>query len=241
MTPPPRAPAHGSELPALAVRPVRVPRAQFLTRVVFPMSRFTPLAPLLGALIGLCVVLAFARCAPVDAGTAVKLDVPGLVDRAELVFEGRVRAIECARDDRGRIETRYTIDVSRTLFGDALPARVVRVPGGVLPDGSGLVLPGLPRLALDEEALLFLSAESRAGLRVPVGLAQGRFRIEHTEDGGKRFVRDVTDLALVDEHGHLVPEGAAAQTFDYAETIARVQAAVSVRQARERAERGSGK
>lgn len=225
----------------LALRPVRVFRAYVHTRVAIPMSRFTPLAPLLGALIGLCVLLALVGSVPVEAGTAVKLDVPGLVDRAELVFEGRVRAIECVRDARGRIETRYTLDVARTLFGEAAPTRIVRVPGGVLPDGSGLVLPGLPRLARDEEALLFLTAESRAGLRVPVGLAQGRFRIEHTAEGARRLVRDVTDLALVDEQGHVVPHGAAVETFDYAATIERVQAAVAVRQARERAERGSGK
>jgi hypothetical protein len=204
------------------------------------MSRFTPLAPLLGVLIGLCVLLAFVRSAPVAAGTAIRLDLPGLVDHAELVLEGRVQTIECARDARGRIETRYTLAVARTFFGEARAQRVVRVPGGVLPDGSGLVLPGLPRLALGEETLLFLSAESRAGLRVPVGLAQGRFRVERTANGARQLVRDVTDLALVDEQGHLLPEGAAAQTFDYAATIARVEAAVAARNEREHAARGSG-
>lgn len=205
------------------------------------MSRFTPLAPLLGVLIGLCVLLAFVRSAPVAAGTAIQLDLPGLVDRAELVLEGRVQSIECARDPRGRIETRYTLAVARTFFGEAVAQRVVRVPGGVLPDGSGLVLPGLPRLALGEETLLFLSAESRTGLRVPVGLAQGRFRVERTVNGARLLVRDVTDLALVDEQGHLLPEGATSQTFDYAATIARVEAAVAARTERERAARGSGK
>ena len=205
------------------------------------MSRFTPLAPLLGVLIGLCVLLAFVRSAPVAAGTAIQLDLPGLVERAELVLEGRVQTIECARDVRGRIETRYTLAVARTFLGDAAPQRTVRVPGGVLPDGTGLVLPGLPRLALGEEALLFLSAEGRTGLRVPVGLAQGRFRIERTANGARQLVRDVADLALVDAQGHVLPENGAAQTFDYATTIARVEAAVAARSERERASRGSGK
>jgi hypothetical protein len=108
----------------------------------------------------------------------------------------------------------------------------VRLPGGVLPDGRGLVLPGMPRLVQGEEVLLFLSREGKTGLRLPVGLAQGRLRIERAPDGTRRLVRETVGLELVDEHGQRLPPGAARELLDYAAVVAQVETLAQRKRAR---------
>ena len=76
-------------------------------------------------------------------------------------------------------------DVSQWLF-DCLESSMESVEGNrVLEDGSGMILAGMPRIAAGEETLLFLSAEGATGVRMPVGLSQGKFRVIQTEDGGR--------------------------------------------------------
>ncbi|MFO1010819.1 MAG: hypothetical protein U1F29_12215 [Planctomycetota bacterium] len=184
------------------------------------------------ALLSFALVLAFTS-AVVDAGTARKLDLAGLVDRSEIVLEGRVLGRETTLDARGRPATRYTLSVARTFRGAPAATRELVLPGGVLPDGRGLVVPGVPELAPGEDALLFLSTESRAGVRLPVGLSQGRLRVTTTAQGVKRFVREHGELELVDERGRSLPTPSR-ETFDYATVIAQVEAACAARAAAER-------
>jgi len=157
------------------------------------------------------------------AGTALRLPLPELVQRSELVLEGRVLAAE-PREADGILATEYLLEVERTFKGDDQSYRTVRLPGGVRADGSGLLVPGVPHLAPGEEALLFLSAESARGLRLPTGLAQGKFAVQHLSDGTKRLVRDAAGLALVG------PEGSgpgARSTEDYAGLVAGIEAALA--------------
>lgn len=184
-------------------------------------------------------VLAFALAATlslavVEAGTARKLDLAGLVDRSELVVEGRVLGSETTLDAHGRPATRYTLAVARTFRGAQTTLRDVVLPGGVLSDGRGLVLPGMPTLVQGEEALLFLSEESRAGLRFPVGLSQGRLRIVTAPNGARRLLREHGDLELVDDRGRALPPLPQQETFDYATVVAQVEAACAARAAAER-------
>jgi hypothetical protein len=166
-----------------------------------------------------------------QAGTAVRLDLQGLVDGAELGLEARVLGLHVELDLRGRPCTRATLAVTRDLIGDARGPFDVRLPGGVLPDGSGLVLPGMPSLLLGEEVVLFLSEESGAGLRVPVGLAQGKFRVERDAAGQRTLVRDDADLELLDLASSHVSHANLAAVYDYAAFMAEVQAAVAHRHA----------
>jgi hypothetical protein len=85
----------------------------------------------------------------------------------------------------------------------------------------------MPVLAVGEEALLFLTAEGRTGLRMPVGLAQGRLRVVRAPDGTKRLVRPASGLELAGTGGRTRP--AAELVLDHAAVVARVTAAVAAR------------
>lgn len=175
------------------------------------------------------------------ADTARALDLDGLADRAEWIVRGRVVETRAFRPEVGPIRTEVRLALERTFArpaaeGDEPPEAatelVFRLPGGVLPDGHGLVLPGLPRMAAGDDVLLFLSRESRAGLRVPVGAAQGAFFLRADEDGVVRVRRRLGTLQTVDASGAAVASTAGrAETRDELER--EVEAAVD--RARERA------
>jgi hypothetical protein len=179
--------------------------------------------------------LGIFRPASVDAGTAVKLDLAGLVDRADLVLEGRVVAERVLMGPANRIDTEYTISVERTFWGSALPTRVFRMPGGVLPDGRGMVLPGMPRLSTGASALLFLTAADPTGMRMPVGLAQGELAIITDAAGQKRIVRDTSDLSLLDPRTGAPTQADAKAVLDYAATVAEIEARAAAKLSRARA------
>lgn len=211
---------------------MRTPRtAHGPSTLLDTMHRFL----LLGALALVSGLVAFPAARAVEASTVRKLDLEGLVDRADLVFEARVLGTEAGLDEHGRIVTRCTFAVARTLRGAHQAVRTVSVPGGVLPNGRGLVIPGVPAFAAGEEALLFLTGESRSGVRLPVGLSQGRLRITRAANGAKRFVREHVDVEFVDAAGRLQPAPPSIETLDYAATIARVEAACAARDRRDRA------
>ena len=190
-----------------------------------------------GALIAVCWLLPSSRDAA--AGTALRLDLQGLIDRAGLIVEGRVLSKEAREGPRGIIETEYLLDVDRTLLGEDRGQRSIRLPGGILPDGRGLVLPGVPALMPGEDVLLFLSMESRAGLRLPVGLAQGRFRVVvDPATGARALLRPAGHLNLVDPSSGQVRPTDTRPELDYAGTLARIRVGVETRRRRERAADG---
>ena len=183
------------------------------------------LVPAALGLLALSSLLAFVvhRDGDVAAGTAVQLDLGQLTQRAELVVEGRVLSALPLEHPDGRIETEYLLDVARTHKGEDQSLRALRLPGGHLPDGRGLLLAGMPRLEVGEELLLFLSAPSEGGTRMPVGLAQGKFRVLRGAGGAKFLVRDSAGLTLVRPDaapGH----GNGALVLAYAEALARMEA-----------------
>jgi hypothetical protein len=183
---------------------------------------------LLGSVLGLCAAL-FPRSSPsgVDAGTAVRLGISELVQNADLVFEGRVRTTRVLVAINGLIETEYLLDVSRTFEGVDRPTRIVRLPGGVLPNGDGLILPGMPRVVEGEDVLLFLTGSSGSGVRMPVGLAQGKFRVETSLAGEKSLSRRQGALTVVDPTTGILNEQVGSEVFDYAEVVAEIHAAVA--------------
>ncbi len=165
----------------------------------------------------------------VDAGTAIRMDVADLVDRADLVFEGRVLATRTLQPAPGLIETEYTVAVDRTFWGPQLSQRVFRMPGGVLPDGRGLVLPGMPSLRVGEDALLFLSEAGSSGVRMPIGLAQGKFSVISSLSGARALTRRQGSLSTVDPASGTVQHMGTTELLDYAETIAEIRAAAERR------------
>ncbi len=192
--------------------------------------------------LGLPLALAWQmdRAAAVQAGTVQRLEIEDLLGQCDLALEGRVQKIRVLEAAPKRIETEITLSVSRRFWGPAGGNELVlRIPGGVLPDGRGLVLPGLPHFAEGEEQLLFLSAESRNGTRVPVGLAQGRFRVERRAGAAKMLVRDQDELEYFDPLTRRASRAEPRALFDYGAVVARIEAAAQAR--RQREARGGGR
>lgn len=169
----------------------------------------------------------------VQAGTARRMGVVDMVDAADLVLHGHVVSARASLGHRGLIETAYTLDVRETLWGEPADQRVVRIPGGVLPDGRGLLLAGMPTIRAGEEVLLFLSGESASGVRMPVGLAQGKFTVERLLDGTVRLTRDGAGLELANPATGAVEEAPRHGVFDYAAVLADVRSAAQARSERE--------
>ncbi len=169
--------------------------------------------------------------APVQAGTALRLDTDGLVQNAALILEGRVLAAHPLEGATG-IETEYLLEVERTFEGEDLPHRLVRLPGGVLPDGRGLALAGMPRIEPGEALLLFLTQEGRSGIRMPVGLAQGKYAVQRRRDGTKVLTRDVSGVSLLSPETGQVAASEGRVVRGYAELVAEIEAAVARKHAR---------
>ncbi len=165
------------------------------------------------------------------AGTAVRLDVPGLVDRAGLVVEARVVSARPMQTHGGkRIETEFVLDVKRTFLGATEASQAIRLPGGVV-GGRGLVIAGMPSLVEGEDVVLFLTVPSSKGLRMPVGLAQGKFRIARDAHGKRIATQTFDDLSLVDASG--APVNAVADSLELDALVAHIESAVAARRERE--------
>ncbi len=168
----------------------------------------------------------------VEAGTARKMDVAAMVDAADLVLEGEVLAARSLLGARDLIETEFVLRVDRTFWGEHLPERTVRLPGGVLEDGRGLLLAGMPRLVPGEEVLLFLTGKSASGVRMPVGLAQGKFGLERLENGELRLVREHAGLELAHPATGAIEDAPPRAVFGYADVVGEIFAAAAARRAR---------
>ncbi|HEX5720915.1 MAG TPA: fibronectin type III domain-containing protein [Thermoanaerobaculia bacterium] len=136
---------------------------------------------------------------PAAATTYKMVSDQTLVDQAAAVAEVRVTAAEPAAMD-GRPATDYRVEVERLVKGD-LPGStiVVRVPGGVRPDGIGLKVFGAPEFHEGETALLFLRPAEDGTYRI-LHLMLGAFHRRHV--GGRDVaVRDLTDAFEVGPAG----------------------------------------
>jgi len=176
-------------------------------------------------------VAALLVCPPARAGTAVRMEVPELVQNADLVLEARVVGARAVAGPQGRIDTEYTLSVARTFWGGHQAVRTLRMPGGELPDGHGLAIAGMPRLAVGEDALLFLAPEAR-GMRMPTGLAQGKLRIVSDVHGRRALVREQAELSLVDARSGAVRPDLGVGPLDYDEAVVRIEAAVVLKRTR---------
>jgi hypothetical protein len=165
----------------------------------------------------------------VDAGTAIRLDISAMTRRADLIVEASVRSLHAELVSERRIETEIVLDIDRTFWGEDLVERTVRFPGGVLEDHSGLVIPGMPDLRAGEQVILFLSEKGSTGVRMPVGLAQGKLRVEVALSGDRVLTRNQGRLSVVDPVSGIVRHTGSGERFDYAEVVADIWAAVDRR------------
>lgn len=136
---------------------------------------------------------------PAAATTFQRVEDSVLADQAPAIVSARVVEVEPSTLG-DRPATDYIIELDRVLKGDVPGSTlVVRVPGGVRPDGVGLKIWGAPELAVGESALLFLAPGS-----------DGTFRILHLMLGAfHRAVVQGRSLALRDlsEAQEVRPDG----------------------------------
>ncbi|MBM3989589.1 MAG: hypothetical protein FJ298_01130 [Planctomycetes bacterium] len=190
------------------------------------MNLHRPVALSCGLLaIAALLALRLTRPSSLEAGTAVRLEIEQLAQRSELVVEGRVLSTRAFRDARGDVRTEFLLSVDATHAGEPLGTRRFELPGGVLADGSGTLIAGMPTLALGEDALLFLTGESASGLRVPVGLAQGKLRLVRDAAGRLGLLRDAAELTLLDPVSGLSAPAPSPSMLDHADVVRRVRSA----------------
>lgn len=114
--------------------------------------------------------------APESGGTSVqKLTLREIASRASRIVEMNIDSAGMVRDRRGRPSTRYTAKVASVLKGESAATIEWIQPGGTI-DGESLVIAGIPQFAPGDSFIMFLSEESTAGHRLPIGLGQGAFR-----------------------------------------------------------------
>lgn len=148
---------------------------------------------------------------PAGATTYQMISDQALADQSPVSVQGRIVGVEAAPAS-GRPSTDYLVEVERVLKGD-LPGStvVVRVPGGVGPDGVGLKIWGAPEFAEGEEAVLFLAPAQDGTYRL-VHLMLGAFRERRTATG-RVALRDLSEATEVTSKG--VTEGGADVIRDF--------------------------
>ena len=165
--------------------------------------------------VSLCVLSAFFPGRPAGATSYVPMTDEALAAQAPVAVVVKIVEISGAgtSSQEGRPATKYTARVERVLKG-SLDAReiVVRVPGGIGPDGIGLRIWGAPRFAAGERALLFLVPQAD-GAYVISQLMLGAFH--EARSGEQRFaVRDLSEARAVVPRGWKVPAAEPLRDFD---------------------------
>ena len=173
----------------------------------------------------------FFRTDGVSAGTAVRLDVQDLAYNSALIVEGRVLTSRTV-DIEGLVATEYLVEIERTFEGSDQTYRSICLPGGVRADGSGMLLAGMPMVFEGDTSLFFLTSESSNGMRMPVGLSQGKFDVVRMADGTKQLVRDASEVTLVNPVTGTPAGPVGRAIYDYAEVVADIERGLAKKRGR---------
>jgi len=137
---------------------------------------------------------------PAAATTFQMMPDEALADQARVIVDAQVVQSSPSVLGAGEPATDYQVDVERVLKGALAGSTVVvRVPGGVRPDGLRLKIWGAPAFQQGERALLFLSPAKDGTYRL-LHLMLGAF---HRRSAGSEglALRDLSEAA------QFVPEG----------------------------------
>ncbi len=124
---------------------------------------------------------------PAQAVTVVPLSFEELVRQSSSVIYARVIDVRGQwTDDRRRIDSLVTVEVIKGLKGTVAGEVTLTVPGGQVGRYLNL-LPGAPRFARGDLAVLFLTARGPR-LPVPTGFTQGIYRVMRDGASGAALV-----------------------------------------------------
>ncbi|MBM3279860.1 MAG: hypothetical protein FJY95_17530 [Candidatus Handelsmanbacteria bacterium] len=158
---------------------------------------------------------ALCLCAFAEATTLVRYDLEGLTHNAAAVLLGTCRE-SSPRLIGGQPHTLVVFEVGEVVKGQAGARLELCLPGGEH-QGMKLHLAGMPEFAPGEEAVLFLTEPDRLGHPWPVGLGQGKFRVERRPAAKPRVFQQTGEVQL---HG---APGASLDGMELEELLARVR------------------
>jgi hypothetical protein len=137
------------------------------------------------------LALPFLLRQPAAATTYMMMPDSALADQASAVVDVKVVDASPAPLD-GQPATDYLVEVNRVLKGSLAGSTVVvRVPGGVDPQGLGLKIWGAPQFGVGEDALLFLHPAKDGTYRI-LHLMLGAFH-QRTVNGKTVALRDLSE------------------------------------------------
>lgn len=156
-------------------------------------------------LFGLCLALALP--ALVRATSVLPLGLDRIVHDARVIFQGTVTGVRSERDpETGWIVSYVTFRVDDALKGAVGSTYVVKQIGGRLPDGESYHVDGVPSYVPGRSYVMFLTGPSTVGLSSPIGLSQGKFRIESSANGAEvSNGRDFREMTARIPRGSLPP------------------------------------
>ncbi|HKH47041.1 MAG TPA: fibronectin type III domain-containing protein [Thermoanaerobaculia bacterium] len=168
----------------------------------------------------LAVLAAAALTGPLSATSYVRVSDEALVDESPLAVVARVTAVDrsvVVKDRNGSaLVTEYVLEIEEPLKGEA-PGRVLRMrlPGGVMPDGAGLKIFGMPSFRLGERTLVFLEPDGHGAWR-PAHLLLGAFREVRAGERSLavRNLREATEVRKTAAGVETVPGNDRVRDFD---------------------------
>jgi hypothetical protein len=168
----------------------------------------------LKALSWMTAAMLAAITVPAGAGMVLKMNLSQLTDRADAIFRGQVLSAEPGKIaiGGGTLPTvTYRLRVDEAFKGkfdakeNASPEVEITMLGTIkaaVRSGSqthlSSSLPEVPKLRVGENYVLFTTAPSKSGLRSPVGLGQGSFRIYPGANKAELAVNELNNLGLFD-------------------------------------------
>ena len=166
------------------------------------------------ALLWMMAAMLAAIAAPASAAMILKMNLSQLTERADAIFRGHVLAVEPGKIaiGGGTLPTvTYRLRVDEAFKGEfeakanSSPEVEITMLGTVkatVRSGNqthlSSSLPEVPKLRVGENYVLFTTAPGRSGLRSPVGLGQGSFRIYAGANKTELAVNEVNNLGLFD-------------------------------------------
>jgi len=158
-------------------------------------------------------ILASACSLQAHASTVLEMSFGDVLGHAELVFEGRVSAVESRREDDGMIHTFVRFEVLDVLKGEYAGATLeLRFLGGTVGtarlDVTDMTLPEVA-----ESGFYFVESLGTPQVNPLVGWSQGHFLIE-PQAGGERGVLTANhEPVLAVDAANAAPVTAAMNTF----------------------------
>lgn len=151
--------------------------------------------------------------AAVNATTILGMDIEGVAQGAELVFEGQVIQHNTQENAAGMVVTYVTFEVRDVVKGSYSEQFLeLKFTGGTL-NGQVMEVSGLRMPELNEEGIYFVESISRDLINPLIGWSQGHYII--SEDEGERRVSTVDRMPITE----IMPTGTIPRAIKRPQTL----------------------